>query len=446
MAAELLISLLEDRRFTELRAYLEDMEPADIAAFLADVSEEDLPIIFRLLPKETAAEVFVEMDGEQEQILIEAFSDKELREVISQLFADDTVDVIEEMPANVVSRIIRNVPAEKRGAVNELLKYPDDSAGSVMTVEYIDLRGSMSVGDALKRIRRTALNKETVYTCYVTDDRRRLIGFVTALTLMITDEDTLIGDVMDTAVISAKTTDDKTDVAEQIKKYDLLALPVVDTETRLVGIITVDDAIDVMSEAAEDEFAKMAAVQPMENSYFKTSVFDHAKKRIVWLLILMLSATVSGMIITHYENAFAAVPVLVAFLPMLMDTGGNCGAQSATMIIRGLAIDEIKLSDYPRALFKEVRIGLTIGVALAVVNFIRVLIQYQNVKLGIVLGLTLMGASLLAKTLGCTLPMVAKKVGLDPAIMASPLITTIVDCFTVFVYFNIAMIIMGISI
>lgn len=438
--------LLGEKRFRELRELLCSMEPADIAQLLEEVPEEQLIIIFRLLPKETAAEVFVEMESSDEQVLISAFSDIELRDVVNQLFIDDTVDIIEEMPANVVSRILRSVSADRRTLINELLKYPEDSTGSVMTIEYIDLRADMTVDDAMKRIRRTALNKETVYTCYVTDNRRHLIGYVDAVTLMVSEPDALIGDMMETAVISAETTENKEDTAAKIQKYDLLALPVVDAENRLVGIVTVDDAMDVITEANEEDFVKMSAMQPIEEGYFKTSVFKHARKRIVWLLILMLSATFSGMIITKYENAFAAVPLLVSFLPMLMDTGGNCGAQSSTMIIRGLALDEIKLRDYPRALFKEIRIGLLVGVTLAAVNFARVLIQYGDVKLGVVLSLTLMGSSLLAKTLGCSLPMLAKKIGVDPAIMASPLITTMVDCFTVFVYFNVALVIMGLTI
>lgn len=437
------IILLQNKSFRELRNMLKDMEPTDLALLLRETDEEDLPLLFRVLPKELAAQTFVEMDADDEKVLIQAFSDMELREVMEQLFLDDTVDIIEEMPANVVSRIIGAVPNEKRSVINEVLNYHEHSAGSIMTIEYMNLWADMTVEDAFKRIRRTALNKETVYTCYVTDEKRHLIGLVTALTLMISDEDAIIGDIMKKDVISVETSDDKEFVASQIQKYDLLALPVVDTENRLVGIVTVDDAMDVISEATEEDFIKMSAMAPIENSYFKTSVFSHAGKRIIWLLILMLSATVTGIIITNYENAFTALPVLVAFIPMLMDTGGNCGSQSSTMIIRGIALGEIRMNDYFKALFKEMRIGLLVGVTLAVVNFIRVLIQYRDMKLGIVLGLTLTATSLLAKTLGCTLPVIAKKVKIDPAIMATPLITTIVDGFTVFLYFNIALKIMN---
>lgn len=437
--------LLNDKKFREIRKLLSEMAPADIAFFISEITEEEIPVIFRLLPKELAAEVFVEMDYDEEQLLIQSFNDIELKSVLDELFADDTVDIIEEMPANVVSRMLKIISPDKRIQINELLQYPDDSAGSVMTVEYIDLRQDMTVEDAFKRIRRTGLNRETVYTCYVTDGNRHLIGLITALTLMISDEKEIIENIMETNVISVETTDDKMFVATQIKKYDLLALPVVDKEKRIVGIVTVDDAIDVLTEAVEEDIQIMSAVTPLDDSYFKTSVFKHGRNRIVWLLILMFSATISGIIITNYENAFAAIPVLVSFLPMLMDTGGNCGAQASTMIIRGLALDEIRLSDFYKALWKEFRIGTLIGLLLGVFNFLRVLIQYRDIKLGIVLGLTVSCAAIVAKSLGCMLPMLAKKIKLDPAIMAAPLITTMVDCFTIFVYFNIAMKIMNIA-
>ena len=440
------IALLNEKHLRELRELLCEMEPADIALFMSEVPEEDMPLIFRLLPKELAAEVFVEMDSDEEQLLIHSFNDIELRSILDELFADDTADIIEEMPANVVSRMLKNIAPDRRNQINELLRYPEDSAGSVMTVEYIDLRESMTVEDAFKRIRRTGLNRETVYTCYVTDKNRHLIGLITALTLMISGEDSLIGDIMETNVISVETTDEKTFVATQIKKYDLLALPVVDRETRLVGIVTVDDAIDVLSQAVEEDIQKMSAVTPLEDSYFKTSVLTHAKNRILWLLLLMFSATFSGIIITRYEDAFEVIPVLVAFLPMLMGTGGNCGSQASTMIIRGLALNEIRLSDFPRALFKEFRVGILIGISLGILNFIRVIIQYRDVKLGIVLGLTVCCVSIVAKCLGCILPMLVKTVKLDPAIMASPLIATILDCFTIFVYFNIALVVLGLTI
>ncbi len=438
--------LIEEKSFRELREMLCEWEPADIASLLATLPDDRLVVIFRLLPKEIAAEVFVEMDADAEELLIGAYSDSELREVINLLFMDDTVDIIEEMPANVVSRMLKAVSPDKRLLINELLKYPESTAGSVMTTEYIVLRADMTVDDAMKRIRRTGISKETVYTCYVTDPRRRLIGYIDAVTLMIADPDELIGDLMETSVISAKTTDNKEDTAADIQKYDLLALPVVDGENRLVGIITVDDAIDVITEANEDDFAIMSAMQPIEETYFKTPVLTHAKNRIIWLVILMLSASISGIIITHYENTFATVPILVSFIPMLMNTGGNCGSQSSTMIIRGLATDEISPSDFLRALFKEFRIGVLIGAALFVVGFVQIMIQQNDLRLALTVGLTLVCSAMLAKLLGCTLPILAKILKLDPAIMASPFITTIVDCFTVFVYFNIALVVMNLSV
>ncbi len=435
---EQVFELIKEKKFGQLRLALADMEPIDVAAILQEASERDLPVIFRLLPKELAADVFVEMESGEQELLITTLSDTELQEVTGQLFADDTVDIIEEMPANVVARILRSVSPDRRKIINELLKYPDNSAGSIMTTEYVDLHIDMSVSDAFQHIKKTGLNKETVYTCYVTDRARHLTGVVSALTLMLADTEASIGDIMDKNVIYAETLEKKEDVAHKIEKYDFLALPVVDGEKRLVGIVTVDDAIDVITEEAEDQFAMMAAVSPMEDDYLHTSVITHARKRIIWLLILMVSAKISGQIITHYQNIFASVPLLISFLPMLMDTGGNCGSQSSTMIIRGLATEELHMRDYFRALFKELRIGLMIGITLAVVNFGITVVLYHSVPLGIVSGITLICTVLMAKALGCSLPMLAKRLHLDPAIMASPLITTMVDCFTVFLYFKIA--------
>ncbi len=440
---KLALQYLEERNFVQLRSVLDSMEPADIAHLLDEAPEEDLLLLFRVLPKELAADTFAEMDSDEAMLLINAFSDSELENVFSQLFADDTVDFLEEMPASVVRRILSKIPPERRAKVNELMKYPPESAGSAMTIEYVDLTADMTVGETLKRIRRTGLKKESVYNCYVVDDYRHLIGDLTALDLLTHEEDEQISDIMNTSTICVETMANKEEAGRLFKKYDLLALPVVDKEKRLVGIITVDDALDVIDEATEEDFAKMAAMQPIENTYFKTSVFSHAKKRIVWLLVLMISATVSGMIITHYQEAFASIPLLVAFLPMLMDTGGNCGSQASTLIIRGLAVDEIHLRDYGKALWKELRIALLVGCTLAIVSFLRVLIQYHNPGLGFVLGITILCTVLFAKILGCTLPMLARKIGLDPAIMASPLITTLCDCFTVFLYFKIATVVFG---
>jgi len=441
--------LLENRKYPELRETLAKMEPADIAALLEEAEIEDVPRFYRILPKELAADTFAEMEPDMQELLIKAFSDSELSAVLEEMFLDDTVDLIEEMPAAIVKRVLRVIPAEKRQIMNEILNYPKDSAGSIMTIEYVDLKKSMTVAQAFDRIRKTAVDRETIYTCYVTDYGRHLLGIVSAKDLMIASPDQVIGDIMDEDVIYVSTHDDKEDVAKQIDKYGFLAIPVVDAEKRLVGIVTVDDAIDVLQEEIDEDISIMAAVTPSEESYLKTSVFTHAKRRIIWLLILMLSATFTGMIITNYEEAMSAL--LVSFMPMLMDTGGNCGAQSSAMIIRAMAVDEIDFKDFFKAVFKEMRIALIVGFALAVVNSIRIFLMYEllykdspiyagmNLWLVcLVVGVTLMGAVMLAKLLGCMLPMLAKRIGLDPAIMASPLITTIVDACTVLLYFNIA--------
>ena len=384
------------------------------------------------------------MEPDLQEKLINSLTDKELKNVLDELFMDDTVDLIEEMPSNVVKRILKSVSKEDRKTINELLKYPDDCAGSIMTTEFIDLKVNMTVDKAFEKIRKIGLDKETIYTCYVLDVRREVIGIITVKDLLLSDRDVLIKDIMETNVITVNTLDDKEEVVKQFDKYDVMALPVVDKENRLVGIITVDDAIDVLQEETTEDFELMAAMTPTEDSYFKTSVFSHAKNRILWLLILMLSSAITGAIITHYENAFAAIPVLVSFIPMIMGTGGNCGSQSSTLIIRGMAIDEISLKDFGKAIWKELRVSLLVGIVLAVVNGIRIMIQYNDFMLSIVLGLTLITTVVLAKLLGCILPMLAKKLKLDPAIMASPLITTIVDTCSILIYFAIAVNIMNI--
>lgn len=435
---ELILELLTEKRFGELRQILSELNPVDIAFLLGEVPQDSLPPLFRILPKELAADTFVEMDNDEQEVLIHAFSDKELREVMDELFVDDTVDIIEEMPANVVKRILRNIDPEMRQSVNQILHYPKDSAGSIMTTEYVDLKKQMTVEEAFTRIRKTGVDKETIYTCYVTDSNRKLLGLVSVKMLLLSEKDKIIEDIMETNVIYVNTLDDKEDVAKQFDKYDFLAIPVVDKEDRLVGIVTVDDAMDVIQEETEEDFAKMAAIQQNEESYFKTPSWKHAKNRILWLLVLMLSATVTGEIITHYQNAFAAVPLLVAFIPMLMGTGGNCGAQSSTMVIRGLATDEIRLKDFFRVLFKEIRIALLVSVALAIVNGVRIIIQYGDWRLALVMDLALICTVFVAKALGCVMPMLAQKCKVDPAIMASPLITTIVDACSVLIYFCIA--------
>ena len=350
---------------------------------------------------------------------------------------DDTVDLLEELPANLVKRILDTVSASDRSLINQLLNYPEDSAGSIMTTEYVDIRETMTVAESMEHIRQTGIHKETIYTCYVTD-KRKLLGIVSAKDLMTSDNDLTVHDLMETEIISVNTYTDQEAVAQLFTKYDLLALPVLDQDSRMVGIVTFDDAMDVMVEEATEDITKMAAMSPNEKTYFETSVFAHAKHRIVWLLILMFSATVTGTIITKYEDVFAAIPLLVAFIPMLMDTGGNCGSQSSTLIIRGIALNEIRFQDLFRVIFKEFRVSLIVGVALALANGARILIMYHSASLALVIGLSLIGTVILAKLIGCVLPLFAKRVGLDPAIMASPLITTLVDTCSILIYFNIA--------
>ncbi len=441
---EVAMGLLKKRKYKELREIMQELNPVDIAVLLQGFPNESLPLIFRILPKELAADTFVEMDSDEQELLISAFSDFELKEVLDDLFLDDAVDIIEEMPANVVRRILRTADPDMRESINQLLNYPKDSAGSIMTIEYVSLKADMTVSDAFTRIRRVGIDKETIYTCYVVDEDRTLVGIVTVKTLLLSDENCLIRDIMEDNVIYAQTTDDKENVAQILSKYDFLAVPVVDGEKRLVGIVTFDDAIDVLQEENTEDFEKMAALLPSEDSYFKTSVWKHFKNRIVWLLVLMLSATVSGIIITKYQTAFVAVPLLMSFLPQLTDTGGNCGSQSSTLIIRGLALKDVELKDYFKVIWKEFRISLLIGAVLCVVNMLRVYIMYREITLACILGAALFCTVIIAKFLGCSMPMLARRVGLDPAIMASPLITTIVDACSVLIYFNIAVLVLKI--
>ena len=439
-----IIELLTNKRYSNLYKYLEQITSQDISALFEELTPEDRAIVFRLLPKDEAAEIFAYMDSDLQEDLINKLTDKELKLVIDELFMDDTVDLIEEMPSNVVKRILKNVSKEDRKTINELLKYPSDSAGSIMTTEFIDLKINMTVDQAFEKIRKIGLDKETVYTCYVLDIKRVIIGSVDIKEMLLADRDALIKDIMETTVITVNTLEDKEEVAKAFDKYDLVALPVVDKENRLVGIVTIDDAIDVLQDETTEDFEIMAAMTPTENSYFKTSVFKHAKNRILWLLLLMVSSMITGGILTHYEEAFAAVPLLVSFIPMIMGTGGNCGSQSSTLIIRGMAVDEIEPGDFLKAIWKEIRVALIVGSTLAVVNGIRIMVQYNNLKIAIVLGLTLIGTACLAKMLGCALPMLAKKLKIDPAIMAAPLISTILDSCSILIYFNIAVAILHI--
>ena len=437
MDKDIFIKLLAQREFKAVRSILDVMNEVDIASLLSTLSDKELALAFRLIPKDKAAEVFSNMDTSMQTYLVTMFTEKELKELLDDLYMDDTVDMLEELPANLVKRILATVSASDRSMINQLLNYPEDSAGSIMTTEYVDLREERTVGQAMAHIKKTGIHKETIYTCYITE-RRKLVGIVSAKDLMTTDDDVPIKDLMETEIISVYTHSDQEQVAQLFTKYDLLALPVIDQDGRMVGIVTFDDAMDVMVDEATEDITKMAAINPSEKTYFETSVLQHAKNRIPWLLILMFTSIITGTIITRYENAFAAIPLLVSFIPMLMDTGGNCGSQSATLIIRGIALDEIRFTDLFKVMFKEFRISLIVGAFLAVANGVRIFIQYHNPGLAVVIACSLMGTVIMAKLVGCILPLLAKKVNLDPAIMASPLITTLVDTFSILIYFNIA--------
>ena len=435
--------MLEERKFSKLKKYLEDFNSADIPCLFEELKDEQIIVVYRLLAKDVAAEVFVELDPNLQEKLISYLTDKELKGVLDELFMDDTVDLIEEMPANVVKRLLKHIDKEDRKTINELLKYPEDSAGSLMTTEFVDLKENMLVEDALKEIKKDCVNKETIYHSYVLSLTRKIVGVIDLKTILLANPKDKIKDIMDENVIKIYTIEDKEEVAKKFDKYDEYALPVVDNEDRLVGIITVDDAIDVMQEEAEEDFEKMAAVIPSEDSYLKTGVLTHVKNRIIWLIVLMLSSIFTGMVLTSYEEAFAALPLLVSFIPMVMGTGGNCGSQASTLVIRGMAVEEIKLKDWIKVIWKEVRVGFLVGIALFVVNGIRIYLQYKDLMLCLVLGLTLIGTVIIAKIIGAVLPMLAKKFKQDPAIMAAPFITTIVDLCSMMIYFQIATILMG---
>ncbi len=450
--AEAVTEMLEKKQFSRLRVLLSDLPAADVAELFADIPEEKEPLLFRILPKEFAAEVFVDMDTDAQERLLYSFSDRELGEVLAELYMDDTVDIIEEMPANVVARILRLASPEARRQINELLKYPESSAGSVMTTEFVQLKKDMTVEEAFLAIRRVAIDKETVYTCYVTDAGRRLEGVVTVKTLLLSSPETLLSDIMEDNVVSAETLTDKEEVALMFNKYGFLALPVVDAERRLVGIITVDDALDVMHEEAEEDFAVMAAVTPTEEPYLRTGVFRIFLSRFPWLLILMLSATFTGMIISGFESALAACVALTAFIPMLMGTGGNSGSQSSTTVIRGISLGEIDFKDTLRVLFKELRVSVLCGIFLAIATFGKVMLvdalllknPQVTPTVALVVSLTLLVTVVCAKLIGCLLPILAKRVHLDPAVMASPFITTLVDAVSLLVYFAVARTFLGI--
>lgn len=437
--------LLAEKKYSEIKDVFAQMNGADISALFEEVPENKIPLLFRLLPKVLAAETFVEMEADAQKMLIQGFSDNELKDVFDELYLDDAVDIVEEMPANVVKRILANTDPDTRKMINEVLKYPDDSAGSIMTIEYVSLRLNMTVEEAIKRIRRTGVDKETIYTCYVTDENRVLLGSISIKTLLLADENDVIKDIMDTNFISAHTLEDQETVANKFNKYDLLAIPVVDDENRLVGIITFDDAIDVMQDEATEDIKKMAAIIPSDKTYFKTTVFETWKARIPWLLLLMVSATFTGMIITSFEDALAAYTVLTAYIPMLMDTGGNSGGQASVTIIRALSLEEIEFSDIFKVIWKESRVAILCGLTLSICNFVKLLLLDRvTVQVALVVCITLAVTVLMAKVIGCTLPILAKKIGFDPAVMASPFITTIVDAISLIVYFRVASIFLGI--
>lgn len=439
-----IIALLEGKKYATLRDILITMQPADVAALFEEMPEEKLPLLFRLLPKEQAAETFVEMDSDTQELLIRGFSDNELKEIVDELYVDDAVDIVEEMPANVVKRILRQADPEKRKMINEILNYPEDSAGSIMTTEYVSLRPDMTAEEAIKRIRRTGVDKETIYTCYVTQKDRVLTGYVSLKTLLLAEDEDVISDIMGTDIISVTTTDDQEEVARMLSKYDLAALPVVDKEGRLVGIVTIDDAIDVIEEEATRDMEMMAAITPSDKSYMKTGVLDTWKARIPWLVLLMVSATFTSIVLTKFEAQLLACSILTAYIPMLMDTGGNSGSQSSVAVIRAISLGELKFSDLAKVVWKEIRVAVLCGVVLACANFVK-LILVDRLLLGnadvtptvaLVICVTIVCVVLMAKTIGCLLPIFADKLKLDPALMASPFITTIVDVLALLVYFQ----------
>lgn len=426
------------------RAELLEMNVVDIATLLEDVDRDDLVILFRILPKDTAAEVFSYLTKVDRAHIIESLTDKEISGIIDKLFMDDTVDFIEEMPANIVKKVLKNTDDDTRKMINSLLSYPDDSAGSIMTTEFVDIKKEMTVMDAIAHIRKTGVDKETIDTLYVIDSNRKLEGIVPIRKILLSDENLLIEDIMDTSFVYIYTLDDQEDVASMFKKYDYFSMPVTDSENRLVGIITIDDILDIIEEENEEDFAKMNALAPSDEEYLDSSVYSLAKQRIMWLLILMISATFTGIIIRQYESVLSSVVILASFIPMLMDTGGNSGSQSSTLIIRGLALGELEITDYPKIIWKEFRVSILVGLVLAFINFLRIyLLERVDFIVSITVCISLFATVVLAKVVGGMLPLIAKKFKLDPAIMAAPLVTTIVDTFALMVYFSTATLLMG---
>jgi magnesium transporter len=445
MTKEFILGLIHQGRLADARTWITQINVVDIANWLEELDGNDLLVVFRLLPKDLAAEVFSYVSKEQQEFIIESITDREIKSIIDELFLDDTVDLIEEMPANVVKKVLKNTSEERRKLINQFLKYPENSAGSLMTIEVVDLKKEMRVDQALEYIRRIGLDKETINVCYVMDKNRKLEGIIPIRKLILSEPDETIENIMETNIISVHTLDDQEDIANIFRKYDLLAIPVVDKEGRLVGIITIDDIVDIIEQENTEDFQRMAAMQPSDEEYLKTSVVELAKHRVTWLLILMLSATLTGSIIQKYQDVLYSVAILTSFIPMLMDTAGNAGSQSATLIIRGLALEEINLNDILRVMWKELRISILVGIVLAVVNFARILIMQQaSVWVAATVSFSMIITVILAKVIGGSFPILAKKIGLDPAIMAGPLITTIVDALALTAYFSIASWILGI--
>ncbi len=437
--------LLESKDYAKLRCALTALEPADAAEIIDNVDEEKIPLVFRILPKELASETFVEMDGEHQMMLVSAFSDSELNRLVNDLFVDDTVDMLEEMPANVVKRVLSQATPEKRSIINQILAYPEDSAGSVMTTEFVELKAHMTGEEVFKRIRRTGVDKETIYTCYVTDESRHLIGVVTVKDfLTAVDESVTVGELMETQIISVITTEDEETAAKRLSKYGLLALPVVDNENRLVGIVTYDDAMDIIESEDTEDIEIMAGITPTDKPYLRTGVFETWLKRVPWLMLLMVSATFTSMILNHYESALAAQTALISFIPMLMGTSGNAGSQVSVTVIRGLSLNEIELSDIFRILWKELRVSFLCGISLAAVNFGKMMLfDSLGFATALTVSLTVLSIVVIAKLVGGVLPLLVKLIHFDPAVMASPFITTIVDAMSLIVYFAIASFILG---
>ena len=436
--------LLDTKQYTRLRQKLSELNDADIAAVMEELEEEEMLKVFRILPKDAAADVFSYLEVENQQMIITSLSDREAANIINNLMADDATDLLEEMPANVVKKLLANASPETRRDINHLLRYPEDSAGSIMTVEYVDLKENLTVADAIERIRKVGLDSETINICYVLDPGRKLVGTVALRYLLLSEPDAVIGEIMHENVIAINTLMDQEEVARQFKKYDFTAMPVVDNENRLVGIITVDDIVDIMEEETTEDMEKMAAIVPSDKPYMRTGIWETYKKRIPWLLLLMISATFTGKIITSFENALSVYVVLTAFIPMLMDTGGNAGGQASVTVIRGLSLGEIEYRDVPRVLWKEIRVALMCGVTLAAANFVKLmLLDRVELMVSAVVCLTLVAAVLIAKIVGCSLPIAAKRLGFDPAVMASPFITTIVDALSLLIYFAFATKLLG---